>query len=159
MDFQLDRILLYTMNTDGSNQTKLTSDTTRCLYPESSHDGKKIELKQENDMTGLRIYLIICITLGASGCLKAQSSAVTFFNPGMKAGYTFGEGGGFTLGLELSYTLGFTDKGIYGIVLDIDGWNNKVRVHLGVEAQLIFVGMCIGPTLTFGHSGRDLGFS
>lgn len=102
------------------------------------------------------ITLFTVLLLAVPLRLPAQSSTVTFFNPGIKTGYTFGPGGGFTFGFEFSYTIGFRDGGAIGAVFDFDFWNDKTKIHLGFEG-ILGIGLDVGPTVVFESGAHDLG--
>lgn len=86
----------------------------------------------------------------------------TFISPGIKLGYQFGKDGGFTFGVEISYTYleeeGSVYGPLYGIVFDIDGFKGKYDFHLGLEIATPFVGVEVGPTIS-GRYDYDLGFT
>ena len=44
------------MNSDGSNQQRLTDDTLKCFYPEWSHDGKMIVYIQKSSVSGHEVW-------------------------------------------------------------------------------------------------------
>ncbi len=85
-----------------------------------------------------------------------------YLNPGFKLGYTFGEHGGFTGGLEVSVTTNFNDNSsavLGGAVLGVDFCKDWTRLHVGIEASAIGVGCDIGPSLLFRNDSVSVGFS
>ncbi len=80
---------------------------------------------------------------------RAQETWHDYVNPGIKLGYTFGEGGGFTWGVELSYTLTDLEYSSHGVVLDLDFTPTFTKLHVGGQISYLFVGGEIGPTLLF----------
>ena len=80
----------------------------------------------------------------AAGNSHAQESW-NFLNVGFKFSHTVGEGGGFTPGIEVSYTmLGKQFGG--GILFSADVCNGRSKVHIGVEGLAGGAGVSIGPT-------------
>lgn len=79
-----------------------------------------------------------------------------FVNPGVKAGYTFGDRGGFTLGLEVSVTAYWSSTKILGAALDYDYTPAADRhaFHIGAEGSVDFIGLEVGPTW-IREKGRD----
>ncbi|SRR5579883_2637773 len=64
---------------------------------------------------------------------------------GGRIGYTFGDRGGFTWGLEASYLPRDKDY-VYGYTLDLTFWPKHTALHAGVEGWY-GAGLDIGPTL------------
>ncbi len=92
----------------------------------------------------------------------AQINNRYFLNPGIKLGYTFGDHGGFTYGLEISYVQisGYNLAGLsVGPVFNIDFFDGMTRIHLGVEGTLgqtaAGAGLFAGPTLILKDGKKD----
>jgi len=102
-----------------------------------------------------KIFLIVLlIGLGTS---FAQN---VYVNPGIKLGYMFGEKGEFVFGFELSITsLDNKRDFIWGYVLDYDMTKKIKRIHLGIEAYRMLLGLDVGPTFAWVEGERFLGFS
>jgi hypothetical protein len=86
---------------------------------------------------------------------RAAGSPEWFVNPGIKLGYTWGPGGGFTIGLEVS-ALGmeFVDEFMYGPVVSIDyRWARDFRLRLGGEVCRMGFGAEGGVVASY-ESGR-----
>ena len=79
-----------------------------------------------------------------------------YLNPGFKFSYIFGDHGGYTMGLEISYT-SYSAERIYGIVASADYCRNaeRFRYHLGGEYQVVE----LGPTFINENGSHDLGIS
>ncbi len=72
-----------------------------------------------------------------------------FLNPGFKFGYSFGDKGGFTYGVEVSITSSFTDSFSPfwgGIVFNTYKRKGKKSMHFGAQASFYGFGMDVGPT-------------
>ena len=87
---------------------------------------------------------------------SARAQDAIFINPGVKAGYTFGDRGGFTVGLELSVTAYWSSTKILGAALDYDYCASAERhkFHIGAEGSVDFMGLDAGPTWVR-EKGRD----
>ncbi|MGI5861242.1 MAG: hypothetical protein ACOX6T_04185 [Myxococcales bacterium] len=73
-----------------------------------------------------------CLAVGLMFVPASARAAEWYFNPGNKLGYTEGEGGGFTFGLEIS-TTPFEDRESFGFgpVVNIDyRWGSDIRCAL-----------------------------
>ncbi len=105
------------------------------------------------------IFIVILI------CVFQQSglSQVIFVNPGIKAGYTFGQGGGFTFGFEISVVaLKINSKskdGGYGIVYDYDTFGEYSKHHFGIEYLNYLTYLDVGPTIVNHGDNSTTGFT
>ena len=79
-----------------------------------------------------------------------------YLNPGIKFGHTFGENGGVTMGVEISYTK-VGDGELYGILASIDYCREarRVRYHVGGE----YFAVALGPTLIVENGVVDWGIN
>jgi hypothetical protein len=90
-----------------------------------------------------------------------EDSAIV--SPGVKLGYTFGEEGGFTFGIELS-VLVRTGPSLsvvlaHGPVLDLSWtWDGIFVLHAGYELASVVLGVEAGPSLVVGRGGTRFGF-
>lgn len=84
------------------------------------------------------------LLLLAVGNLHAQRSW-NFLNVGFKFSHSFGPGGGFTPGVEVSYTM-LGERFGGGILASIDGCNGRTKIHFGVEGLAVGMGASVGPT-------------
>lgn len=84
----------------------------------------------------------------------AQSDWYRCVSPGVKLGYTFGEGGGFTWGLEFSFTFINDELSSKGFVLDLDYTPTFTKLHLGAQGSYRLVGADIGPTYLFDRTKK-----
>jgi len=91
------------------------------------------------------IFLALLLWLFSSQPAASQGTS-TYINPGLKLGYTFGENGGFTAGIEISYTWANTNLA-WGVLSSADWCNGLLKIHLGLEAAR-GVGISIGPSIT-----------
>ena len=84
-------------------------------------------------------------------------------SPGVKLGYTFGEEGGFTFGVELS-VLVRTGPSLsvvlaHGPVLDLSWtWDGIFVLHAGYELASVVLGVEAGPSLVVGRGATRFGF-
>ena len=103
-----------------------------------------------------KIFFIV-ILIGFSNSF-AQNDI--YINPGIKLGYMFGEKGGIVFGFELSITKLDNNRGfVWGYVFDYDMTKKIKRIHLGIEAYRMLLGLDIGPTFAWVEGERYLGFS
>lgn len=93
----------------------------------------------------------------ALGNLHAQQTW-NFLNVGFKFSHTVGEGGGFTPGVEVSYTVAGREIG-GGILLSGDVCNGRSKIHIGVEGFTRGVGISIGPTWISEHEKTGIGYT
>jgi hypothetical protein len=102
-----------------------------------------------------KISLIVALM-----CLIFTQKATSqpFWSVGPKIGYTFGDNGGLTGGVEVSYFPQNFSSYIYGYTLDINFWPKHVSVHFGIETWLI-LGVDVGPTFFFSKNGFNPGLS
>ncbi len=111
-------------------------------------------------MTRFNIFsvFLVFLLLNPDNLFSQQENI--FINPGVKFGYTFGQNGGFTWGLELSLTSFDTFDGVsYGAVIDVDFWNGRRKIHLGAEMSYIYAGLCVGPTWITENGKTNAGYS
>ena len=87
--------------------------------------------------------------------LNAFGGDSYYLNPGFKIGHTFGESGGFTIGIEVSYTI--VEDRLYGVLASIDYCRSadRFRCHLGAEYLVV----AMGPTLIVEDGALDLGLN
>jgi len=92
---------------------------------------------------------------------KLFSQSRIWLNPGIKLGYIFSENGGFTYGFEVSLTGEGSKSALYGIVLDINYWNGRKKIHLGAQGSSTStsVGLSVGPTWILENGETDIGLS
>ena len=111
-------------------------------------------------------YLIFCLILSFETAYSNER--IIYLNPGVKLGYMFGKGGGFTWGLEVSLTSVDADiikNDIYGILMDIDFRNNLTKIHLGgeyvtfIHNTITNIGISFGPTYIVNRGVQDLGLT
>lgn len=89
----------------------------------------------------------------------------TWLSPGVKLGYTFGEKGGFTWGVEVSLTFEQEVRGgtnYYGFVVSMDRCRDLWKIYLGVQGSIATrtffpVGLSAGPTLISENGDLDFG--
>ena len=99
----------------------------------------------------LSLALALALLLSISQTGRAQ----TFWSLGFKVGYTFGDDGGITGGVEASYML----SPLYGFTLDLTGWpKSHTSIHAGLEGWW-WVGLDVGPTVFLSDQYKGLGFS
>ena len=91
-----------------------------------------------------RFLLLLCFFA------PAVATAQPFWSVGPKLGYTFGDNGGFTGGVEVTYFPQNWNSIAYGYTLDVNFWPKHVSLHLGIEKWL-YVGVDVGPTLFFSN--------
>ena len=114
----------------------------------------------------MKFQRILVVLILANFAFANAQTTLSIFSPGIKLGYTFGDPGGFTYGVELSYVemvnhqpyhglpYGFS----YGPVFNLDRFDGVTRLHLGFETVL-GVGLCIGPTLVIQDGRQHWGYS
>jgi hypothetical protein len=107
-------------------------------------------------------YLLIVVTLLVAANASAQHpNFAADFSVGPKIGYTFGEPGSITLGLEVSYFPNdqeLSDPYRYGLTFDMTFWEDHFSMHLGAEIlALLFVGIDMGPTLISDYKSASIG--
>jgi hypothetical protein len=107
-------------------------------------------------------YLLIVVGLISAAGVSAQHPDFSAdFSFGPKIGYTFGDPGSITLGLELSYFPNdqeLSDPYRYGLTFDMTFWEDHFSMHLGAEIlALLFVGIDIGPTLISNYQSASIG--
>ena len=121
-------------------------------------------------MSMARAWPLLLTTTFALTPTPASANDTVWFSPGIKLGYTFGEG--FTVGLELSVVhvpdVSSTDigdllaRGIfvgYGGVLNWD-WTPAAslhKVHLGAQWTGPAIGLEVGPSVVFDDQGTYFG--
>ena len=105
-----------------------------------------------------RLWLMLVLSLLAG----TSSADERFISPGIKLGYTFGQGGGFTTGIEVSYIV-WRNELPMAVVLNIDlcGREEKLeyqKIHLGWQISHV-VGIEAGPTIIWDDGGASLGMT
>jgi len=120
-------------------------------------------------LSNLRLFIIVglAILLYSSSLVQSQilrgsnyGKTDEYFNPGIKIGYTFGQNGGMTYGIEVSYTKVYDESVAEGFVFDLDytpamkTWKALVGYEIGGA-----MGLCAGPTILLAPIGIDLGMS
>lgn len=105
----------------------------------------------------LKMWKAIVITSLLCVFATERSFAQPFWSVGPKLGYTFGNDGGVTIGVEASY---FPTWGgyPYGFTLDLNHGQGHVSIHAGIETWYL-IGIDIGPTLFFSPRNVNLGMS
>jgi hypothetical protein len=114
----------------------------------------------ESFLKKLSSAIVVCFLVVLSSLTYGQS----FFNPGVKFSHTFGEQGGYTFGVELSYTFASHElAGLVGLVFsqDVCFSANRRKAHFGVEYIPVppFVGLQIGPTFLKEDNVSSVGFT
>jgi hypothetical protein len=101
-------------------------------------------------------FILIALLGALCAVSTARAQDAIFVNPGVKLGYTFGDRGGFTLGLEVSVTAYWSSTRILGATLDYDycGAAERHKFHLGAEGSVDAIGLDVGPTWVR-EKGRD----
>ena len=112
-------------------------------------------------MEGIMRNYVFLFVFCLWNCQAQTPQAHYFFDPGIKLGYSFGEGGGFVYGVELSFVITGRDSRhpSYGITFDYDILPNGSKYHLGVEYMSPFVGLDIGPSVLSTDSSTLYGLS
>jgi hypothetical protein len=106
-------------------------------------------------------YLLIVVVFTVANASAQHPNVRADYSIGPKIGYTFGEPGGITLGLEVSYFP--NDQELdnlfrYGLTFDATFWEDHFSLHLGAEAiAIVFLGMDIGPTLISDYRTASIG--
>ncbi len=101
-------------------------------------------------------HLLLLLILACPCSLFAEDGY--YLNPGIKFGYTFGENGGATVGIEVSYTrVGETSDRpfAYGILASVDYCKNADRVRYHIGGEYLF--LAIGPTMIVEAGAIDWG--
>ena len=109
----------------------------------------------------MKALLPIALVMALLAVSAARAQDAIFVNPGVKAGYTFGDRGGFTIGLEVSVTAYWSSTKILGAALDYDYCTGaeRHRFHIGAEGSVSFVGLQAGPTWVREKGRDDLGLT
>jgi|JI8StandDraft_1071087.scaffolds.fasta_scaffold60375_1 hypothetical protein len=113
----------------------------------------------------MKLHLTIAIILIMMACTSQNllaSGPVIFINPGVKFGYSFGEKGGFTYGVQLSITSTFSSSFSPfwgGIVFNAYKCNGRKSVHFGAQASYWGFGMEAGPTYLYENGSSHSGYS
>jgi len=108
-----------------------------------------------NRLISLKLNLLLWLFSSQHATSQGTS---TYINPGIKLGYTFGENGGFTAGVEISYTW-VNENLSFGIVTSADVCKKLLKFHLGTEASTRGIGVCVGPSLTKNNDTTDYGLT
>lgn len=112
-----------------------------------------------------RSLLLILLWPGLSGVLHADDRAPWFVSPGLRMSYCFGDRQGFSLGFEVSvftwvhWSPSSEYSGAVGIIFDVDASGPRRRVHIGIEASEMWVGVSAGPTFITEDGERYTGFT
>ncbi|HET6401978.1 MAG TPA: hypothetical protein VFH95_11335 [Candidatus Kapabacteria bacterium] len=87
----------------------------------------------------------------------AVAKSQPFWSVGPKLGYTLGDNGGFTWGLEASY---FPQQigPLWGFTCDLTFWKEHSTLHLGIEGEE-GPGIDVGPTLFYSKGTFNFGLS
>ena len=96
--------------------------------------------------------VFVALLLLSANPLAAQ----VFLSPGIKLGYRFGPDGGLVGGFDVS-VIHATNHGYVGLVAAIDLVQSTLNSHVGFEAGVGPVGICIGPVLSFRDREFDYG--
>lgn len=93
------------------------------------------------------------LTILAMLCpVKAHGDA-QYISPGIKLGYTFGKGGGFTFGAEVSYIVWYKSAAnavVLGYdICAFDSVKGLSKLHLGYQLSTAFIGGEVGPTIVW----------
>ncbi|MFN8358329.1 MAG: hypothetical protein U0264_00310 [Candidatus Kapaibacterium sp.] len=113
----------------------------------------------------MKLHLTIASILIMMACTSQNllaSEPRIYINPGVKFGYSFGEKGGFTYGLDVSITSTFTDSFSpfwAGIVFTTNKRKGKHSIHYGVQASYLGFGMEVGPTYVNDYGKMYSGYS
>jgi hypothetical protein len=108
-------------------------------------------------MIRAKSFHLLLLTISLLPCKAYSQETSTYLNPGFRLGYVFGETGGFTAGIEVSYTWVNTNLA-WGILSSADWCNGRIKIHFGLEAAR-GVGISIGPTITKNIDTVDYGFT
>jgi hypothetical protein len=79
--------------------------------------------------------------------------------------YSLGDRQGFSMGFEVSvftwvkWSQTSGDFGAIGVILDVDASGPRRRVHIGIEASEMWVGVSAGPTFITEGGERYTGFT
>ena len=109
-----------------------------------------------------KIIVLVFAILFSANIVEAQ---LGFFSVGLKIGYSFGNNGGLTMGIEGSYFHLADDGRSVGAVISVDGWKEYRRLHLGIESNfktkaedvMELAGFEIGPTILMRDGEYDIG--
>lgn len=99
-------------------------------------------------------YINILILLTALALTAGESRGdAEYISPGIKLGYTFGKGGGFTFGAEVSYIVWYKNAA-NAVVLSYDicsqdSAKRLSKLHLGYQLSTAFIGGEVGPTIVW----------
>lgn len=110
----------------------------------------------------LRYWCLILLVLFIGSFVCRANADDRFISPGIKFGYTFGEGGGITIGAEVSYIIWYKHAA-NAVVLnyDICGNEDKLqfnKLHLGYQVSSV-VGIEAGPTIIWQDGVTSYGMS
>jgi hypothetical protein len=109
-------------------------------------------------LSGKSIVFVFVLVLLLLGTHKAQAQSASgwsnsgWVSPGLRFGWRFGEGGGFFIGVEVSY-MHWTTNGAVGAVVSIEAltkdgpWQRGFRLQTGVQYSAGIVGGAIGYSL------------
>jgi hypothetical protein len=101
--------------------------------------------------------MLAALALGVAVTEARAQQRLTAINPGIKIGHTFGENGGFTLGIELTITSTWFHDDDNGLPTFLGGafaydycfGSEQHKLHLGCEGGVfrpVPIGADIGPT-------------
>ncbi|HUI09662.1 MAG TPA: hypothetical protein VL221_04990 [Bacteroidota bacterium] len=107
----------------------------------------------------MKILFLTLASLALGNSLLSAQVGETFISPGVRCGYTFGDRGGFTLGVELSVTRRVGVDTYAGMLVDVYAVGAMKMVHVGAEATYHFVGLSLGPTFAETPEGTRVGYS
>ncbi len=110
----------------------------------------------------LRYWCLILLVLFIGSFVGRAYADDRFISPGIKFGYTFGEGGGVTVGAEVSYIVWYNNLA-HAVVLNLDICGNEDKLkfnkmHLGYQISR-GVGVEAGPTMFWTDKGVYFGAS
>ncbi|HAD80948.1 MAG: hypothetical protein A2509_12425 [Candidatus Edwardsbacteria bacterium RIFOXYD12_FULL_50_11] len=105
------------------------------------------------------IFILLIMIIFAN---RGAADEGRYISPGIKFGYTFGEGGGVTVGAEVSYIVWYNNLAHAAVLnLDICGNEDKLKfnkIHLGYQISR-GVGIEAGPTMFWTDKGMHFGAS
>lgn len=113
----------------------------------------------------MKLHLTIAIMLVMMACTSQNllsSGPSIYINPGVKIGYSFGDQGGFTYGLELSITSSFTSSFSPfwgGIVINTYQCKGRNSTHFGAQTSYFGFGMEVGPTYVNDNGRQYSGYT
>ncbi len=107
----------------------------------------------------MKTLLLLTILMALASAAHALGQNSVYVNPGIKVGYTFGDRGGLTFGLELSVTQYQSRGMLLGGVIDYDYTpaSGMHKTHLGAEGSVWGLGLDLGPTWVIGNGKSGLG--